>query len=491
MKQLRPSTFPAFLCGLLRLPKLASSAGRWTCLIPMLLTCILCGSCATYYQKNLDFNTEFQRGNLDLALQTLQHQDNQANGRARFIYYANNGLLLSVMGRYTESNDYLEKAYLFGEDYRINYLNETVSYLTNPNVVVYRGEDHEHLMVLYFKALNFLKMNKKEEALVECRRLNIRLNQLTDRYSSPEKYQRDAFIHTLMGIIFQSDNDYNNAFIAYRNALEVYEGDYARMFSVTAPEQLKKDLLDAAWKTGFVDEFERYKEHFGWADYKPDTTAANLVFFWHNGLSPVKDEWSINFVITPGPDNVFVFANAGMNISFPFRVDNEKDRADLTKLQVFRVAFPRYTERPALYQSAGLKLGGTSFPLELAEDVNKIAYKCLNERMMLELGKGLLRAALKKTTEQSLRKENEGLGALLGMVNAITEKADTRNWQTLPHSIYYTRVPLVEGANDVKFSLQNVQGSHDYSFTYKATKGQTLFHTFSSLETAARPYRYN
>jgi hypothetical protein len=111
--------------------------------------------------------------------------------------------------------------------------------------------------------------------------------------------------------------------------------------------------------------------------------------------------------------------------------------------------------------------------------------------MLLELGKGLLRAALKKTTEQSLRSENEGLGAILGVVNAMTEKADTRNWQTLPHSIYYARVPLTEGTSQVDFTLKSAQGNQDYHFTYKATKGQTLFHTFSSLETAARPYRYN
>jgi len=460
--------------------------GLWTVVCGLFLC-----ACATYYDKNFDFNTAFQRGNLDQALQTLQHQENQANGRARFLYFANNGLLLSVMGRYEQSNEYLEKAFLFGEDYRVNYVNESISYLTNPNIVVYHGEDHEHLMVLYYKALNYLKMGRKEDALVECRRLNIRLNQLMDRYHSPDKYQRDAFIHTLMGIIYQSDNDFNNAFIAYRNALEVYEDDYARMFGLAVPEQLRLDLLNAAWKTGFMDEYEMYKEKFGMADYQPDTTAASLVFFWHNGLSPVKEEWSINFAIAPGVGNLMVFSNAGMNISFPFPVDNEKDRADLLKLQVFRVAFPRYSERPMLYQSASLRLDSASHPLELAEDVNKVAYKCLNERMMLELGKGLLRAALKKTAEQSLRKENEALGAILGVVDAVTEKADTRNWQTLPHSIYYARVPLVAGTNQVDFTLKSGQGSQNYHFTYKATKGQTLFHTFSSLETTARPYRYN
>ena len=204
------------------------------------------GSCATYYQSHLDFNSEFEHGDLGKALETLKKRQSESDGKTRFLYNVNKGLVLSILGEYEESNDYFEKAFLFGEDYRINYVAEATSYLSNPNVTAYRGEDHEHLMVLYFKAINFLKLNKPEDALVECRRLNIRLNQLNDKYVSEEKFQRDAFIHTLMGIIYQSSKDYNNAFIAYRNAVDVYENDYAKMFGMQVPQQLKIDLLNTA-----------------------------------------------------------------------------------------------------------------------------------------------------------------------------------------------------------------------------------------------------
>src|SRR6267154_2426568 len=103
-----------------------------------------------------------------------------------------------MMGRYEESNQFFEKAFLFGEVYRINYLNEAASYLTNPNFTSYRGEDHEHLLIFYYKAINYLKMNNTDDALVEIRRLNIRLQQLTDRYNSPDKDDHDAFGHVLM-----------------------------------------------------------------------------------------------------------------------------------------------------------------------------------------------------------------------------------------------------------------------------------------------------
>lgn len=457
--------------------------------IVLIVASLLMSSCATYYQQHHDFNTEFEKGDLPAALEVLQKKEALANSKSKFLYFVNNGLLLSLMGKYEASNEFFEKAFLFGEDYRINYFHEATSYLTNPNLTVYRGEDHEHLMLLYFKAINFLKMQKPEEALVECRRLNIRLNQLSDKYQSDRKYQRDAFINNLMGIIYQSTGDYNNAFIAYRNALEIYDDDYNGLFSLGAPLQLKKDLLNTAWWTGFREEFRTFQERFAMENYVPEKPGAELVFFWHNGLSPVKSEWNINFVIDHQADNVVVFTNESLGITFPFRLEDKDQKSDLGRLELFRVAFPRYDERPEYYRRAVVTMDTLSIPLELSEDISKIAFHSLRERMVLEFSKGLLRAALKKATELSIKKEDEGLAALIGVVNALTEKADTRNWQTLPHSIYYARIPLKEGQNDLTFSIAAGRDAADYKFSYKATRGQTLFHTFSSLETSEPSYR--
>jgi uncharacterized protein len=450
---------------------------------------LLTASCATYYQQHRDFNSEFENGDLPKALETLQQKESLANSKSKFLYFVNNGLVLSIMGKYEASNSFFERAYLFGEDYHVNYFHEAAGYMTNPNMSIYRGEDHEHLMLLYFKAINFLKMRKPEEALIECRRLNIRLNQLSDKYHSERKYRRDAFIHNLMGIIYQSTGDFNNAFIAYRNALEIYEQDYRDLFSMLVPDQLKKDLLNTAWWTGFIEEFREYQDKFAMQDYVPEKSDAELVFFWHNGLSPVKSEWNINFVIDHRGDNMVVFTNEGMGISFPFQLNEKREKSDLQRLEVFRVAFPKYVERPEYYRTASLMTNGVTVSLELTQDINRIAFHSLRERMVREFSKGLLRAALKKATEMSIKKEDEGLAALIGVVNALTEKADTRNWQTLPHSIYYARVPLKEGKNDLQFTIALGRDGADYNFSYQAEKGQTLFHTFSSLETMDVPYR--
>jgi hypothetical protein len=441
-------------------------------------------SCATYYQSNFTFNQEFENGELDKAYKTLQQHSSEARGKKEFLYFVNNGLVLSMMGKYAESNEFFEKAFLFGEDYRTNYLNEAASYLTNPNVTSYKGEDHEHLLLLYYKAMNFLKMNNTDDALVEIRRLNIRLQQLSDRYQSSNKYDHDAFINILMGITYEVDKDYNNAFIAYRNALQVYVEDYQPVFGVNPPDQLKEDLLRTAWLGGLKDEFEQYKLRLNRSDYVYSPREAELIFFWHNGLAPVKAEWGVDFVISKQGGFLY-FTNEQLGMSFPFSTEgyDEKDVKGLTSLEVFRVAFPKYVERPPYFSSAVVSANGNTQPMQLLEDVNKIAFKCLQERMGLEFSKALIRVALKKVEEYEIKKEDKTLGAIVGVFNALTEKADTRNWQTLPHSIYYSRVPLREGANDVVLTLRNPEGkSADHSYSYVAKKGQIFFHTFSSLE---------
>ena len=99
--------------------------------------------------------------------------------------------------------------------------------------------------------------------------------------------------------------------------------------------------------------------------------------------------------------------------------------------------------------------------------------------------------ALKKASEYTLKKDDKAIGALLGIFNTLTEKADTRNWQTLPHSIYYARVPLPMGQTTVKLNLRGTAQQHaEQTFTYEIKQGQILFHTFSSLESSYPNYGY-
>ncbi|MFT6867372.1 MAG: hypothetical protein ACJA08_002214 [Cyclobacteriaceae bacterium] len=441
-------------------------------------------SCTTYYQVNQEFNSRFEQGNLESAEKYLK---NNKTKRTKFLYYANRGVVNALEGNYEESNKWFERAYIYNEDYRKKVTDVAASLVVNATVIPYKAEDHEQLLLLYYKALNYLKMSNYESALVECRRLNDQLNQLSDRYKSDKKYKRDAFIHNLMGIAYEASGDINNAFIAYRNSYDIYKEDFTNLFGLSAPTQLKQDILRSAYLNGFDNEVYFYENEFG-MKYKHETAEAELLFFWHNGLGPIKGEWSINFAVQDGGNGFMTFANSEYGMTYPFPISSlsSEQSTSLKHLKVFRIAFPKYVERPPVFNSAYIETTAGRYDMELAEDINQIAFKTLQERMVKELSVGVLRVALKKAAESAVREESEGWGAVLGLINAFTEKADTRNWQTIPHSIYYSRIPLKVGENQIKLKTQNFKdgGSGTETFIFNVDqKGQTIFHSFQSLET--------
>ena len=446
---------------------------------------LVLSSCATFYEINYEFNQNFEAGNIEKASSVLDKNKKRLKKKTEFLYHANKGVVSSMLNDYENSNYHFEQAYVYGEDYRKNYFNEAASFLVNPKLIKYPGEDHEHLLLLYYKALNYLQTNDYQAALVECRRLNNRLNGLSDKYKSDNKYKRDAFIHNLMGIIYEANGEYNNAFIAYRNAYDIYQQDFTKLFGLAAPEQLKQDLLRSAYLTGFKDQVRRYEKEFGIKYNHQPASNGELVFFWHNGLGPIKDEWSVNFTVLPGGDGVVTFANEDLGLNFPFtyEYDEDDDEVNLTDLEFFRVAFPKYVERPMTHMGATLANGNMRKDLEVAEDINAIAFKILEQRMVWEMGKSLLRAALKKAAEKAAEDEDEGLGLVVGLINAITEQADTRNWQTVPHSIFYTRMPLKAGQNKVNIELKQPGSNFNkvVNFTFTGQKGKTVFHTYQTL----------
>jgi hypothetical protein len=92
--------------------------------------------------------------------------------------------------------------------------------------------------------------------------------------------------------------------------------------------------------------------------------------------------------------------------------------------------------------------------------------------------------AIKKVEEAQIRKQNEGLATAVTLFNAFSEQADTRNWQSLPHSIYYTRVPITDTLKSVKMTVLSSgnQLKNTYDVPIEPVKGNTFFSSFYSLE---------
>ena len=441
--------------------------------------------CATYYQKNLVFHEYYFKGNYEAANKVLDNNKQAQKPKNRLLYLMDKGVVEQQLGHFNNSNNFLEQAYLNIENHRKNIGLEALSLISNSTVKPYAGEDFEVVLMHYYKALNYTMLRQFESALVECKRMNIRLNELNDKYKRKNRYSKDAFIQNMMGIIYEASGDDNNAFIAYRNSLEVYEEDYLQHFGMGPPDQLKEDLLRSAYNSGLRTELDFYERKFE-RKYQSDPDAKNkgaLICFWNNGLGPVKAEWSINFTILKGSGGMVTFANDEYGMNFPFFIGGGDGNSQLGDLKFVRVAFPKYTERRPLLTKAEISVDGKKVSFEKAENINAIAFKTLQDRMMRELSNSLLRLATKQAAEAVVRNQNEALGAAVSLFNAVSEKADTRNWQTLPYYISYLRTTLPAG--EKKLNMTAYAGmTQSYSANQRSIvikPGNTQFELFTTV----------
>ncbi|PWE00141.1 COG3014 family protein [Marinilabilia rubra] len=461
---------------------------RYLKVILLILLTALAAACATFYQKTFQVQSNIAQGNFEKADRLLENDSQWAGNNHRVLYYMNRGVVSYMMRDYQESIDFLNQADYYIEDFTKQFGWEALSMVSNPMVKPYRPEDFEAIMVHFYKALNFLALKDLEGALVEARRINIRLNQLNDKYKyHKNKYQRDAFAHNLMGMIYEAAGDYNNAFIAYRNALETYRDDYSELFNMNSPKQLKEDLLRSAQRAGFEDQVNYYEERFEMdAPQMSSKGDGELLIFWLNGMGPVKSEWNITISNFGFSNNMVHLGNPHLGLNYSYHSDNlsPRERTAFKNLSFFSVAFPKYEERPPVFNQGYVSYNDTSQSFEEAEDINQIAFQCLRDRMVRELGNMLLRVATKRAMEELANNENENLGTIVSILNSLTEKADTRNWQSLPHTIFYTRIPLSEGKHtlDLHFSGNS---SARKQIEVNIVEGTTTFYSFHTMNTTA------
>lgn len=415
---------------------------------------LLFSSCLSYYQKNSVLMDAVYVGNFESANKLLADDAKwEKVERNRLLFYLNKGTVLWMQGNAAESNTYFGKADLFIEDRKAGLEDAALTMLVNANYSTYLGENFEQIMLHYFGSLNYLQLGMEDDALVEAKRMIEKMQRITDRYKSNNKYKRDAFAHLLLGLIYDARKEYNDAFIAYKNAYEVYKEDYGTLLNTQVPNQLKLDILRTAKTIGFYDEVIFYEKEFGMKAPVLNKDYGQVVCFWNNGMGPVKDQNSINIAILPLDKSHVQFVNLELGISIPLKVDEKKDRDDFLDMNFIRIAFPKYVERPARFKSAQILADSINYPFELAENINSIAFKSLADRMGREVALALGRVAMKQLAVFQMKKNKDAaaLGVAAAIYGAVSEQADTRNWQLLPYSIHYSRISLPEGKHKLHF----------------------------------------
>jgi hypothetical protein len=433
--------------------------------IPIAGVMVLLVSCASYNRQAADFYGNVVAGDYVKADKALNQNKLLKKSRNRLLYLLEKGKVAHLAQKYGESNRYFNEADDLMEATRTSLKDVAMGTLLNPMMQRYKGEDFEKYMVHYYKALNYLQLGQPEEALVEARRITLRSQAQEDKVGAASKYANDAFSFMLQGLIYEQNRDINNAFIAYRNAADLYLQNKGTYYGIQMPLQLKKDLLRSAFQNGFWDELARY-ERLCNLKYEAGNSEDELIVFWENGLAPIKKEQNLFFSLSDGGAGGLVFVDGSGSFRIPLHLNSDSDKGKLKALQTVRVAIPAYEQQSLYYRQASLLMNDSAHEIEAAQNINELAFATLRQRMVQDLSLTLSRVALKKLAEiaatpkeddkeKSKEKKQNRAGLALGIkVFALaSEKADTRNWQSLPHTIYYTRVPLRQGANQLSLLL--------------------------------------
>ncbi|MFL9843765.1 COG3014 family protein [Flavobacterium rhizosphaerae] len=427
--------------------------------------------------KTAEIESDLLNSDYESAIHHVDKNKFLKKDRNRLLYLMEKGKLEHLKGNYEESNKLLEEAYIMIDDRIKTKAGQAVAAkFTNPMAEPYKGEDFEKVTIHYYKALNYFYLGMPNEALVEAKRINIKLYQLNEKYKeNKNRYSEDAFSQIVQGILYESIGDINNAFIAYRNAYEIYERNGGEYFGVPAPLQLKEDLLRTALKMGFKEEYNTYVEKFKLeAPANKAEPEGEAIIFWENGLSPAKDQ----IVLTvAGGGGVFYGAywdgDVQQEIIIPI-----PPGANIGNVNA--IAIPKYRERGNYYNKAAIVVNGKEEDFELAEDFYPIAKQCLKDRMLRETIDLVARFATKKASSAILGEivgnalgDDAGDIAKLGgdIAGAATEKADTRNWQSLPATISYVRIPLKKGSENTftikKYGPEGVIDTDTITIPYK------------------------
>jgi len=414
-----------------------STCSMFTCLCMLVLAWTGLEGCAHKVDHYARLNQSIDEQDYDFALKLIDASKKSYKDRDAVLFHMENGLVAHFAGRYQESNQSLLNAEArIDELYTRSISKQAASFIFNDNATPYRGEDFEDTLVNLFMALNYAGLGLTEDAIVEARQLDNELNLINSRYADDQKnvYREDAFIRLLMGVLYETGNEINDAFISYRRAEEVYRTDYQHNYGVHPPQFLIENLLSAAQALGFEKEMIAIQQMYPGISHPDPNEKRNLaeIFIIHyNGLGPEKVEraW-----VVPVPEGYIV------KVAYPIF---EKKNYEITR-SVVRL---RHLDNGKTYR----------FSTQLVEDIGSIAILNLHNHMARIKAKAIARAATKyliiKVASEEAREQSGDLVGLMvqlagNITTALTERADVRYWRMLPDEIRMGRALIPAGRYD-------------------------------------------
>jgi tetratricopeptide (TPR) repeat protein len=451
--------------------------GAGSTVIGLAAAVVVAAGCATYVASNVELRSMLETGAWQRALDRI---DARQGGRDRLLELLQRGHVLHYAGRFEESNAAFQQAEdLAASLYTRSVSQHAASFIVNDLTIDYRGKPFELAMVPFYRAFNYLSLGDPDAAQVEARKATLALADAVEatirEIDRPEdreaarKLEDSGFLHWFSGLLFESEGEVNDAFIAYRNAARAYLGGTS-LTGVPPPPALGRDLERTGLALGFVSEIDDLRTAAPTLfDTPPNGDAApggEVVFVLETGWIAPRDQLMLNVPILD------IDRRYGSNEDWAWglvdRTSSNWNRStvDVNVKYWLTVAVPTMgTPEAGPVTAVHLSAAGRTVASEEADDLSRRAAATLEAERGQMLFKTFVRALVKYAATQAARKEDSTAGIIVNLLGVLTERADTRCWLTLPDRLSLARLHLPAGRHELRVDYLNASGQVIHSET--------------------------
>jgi len=426
---------------------------------------------------------DLTEGEYDSAVVKIEiaKEKNKFTNKDRFLYYLDAGLANHYADAFDTSNVRLTLAEEAAEELFTKSISRAAaSLLLNDNVLAYSGEDYEILYTNLFKAMNYISLGKFDDAFVEIRRANLKLELLEQKYAdAASEYQSGLEEDTLEANIPYEVKEvrFNNSAFARYLSMHIYAAD----------GQYDDARIDwRGLRDAFIFQPHVYNFSMPEVNYSSrDNAIVSIVAMV--GLSPVKDALSLRIRTDKDLDLVQVlYDGAGR--------DNEEYGlfpAPISEDYYFKFAIPVIVSRPSEISFVRVIVDGTPLgELQLLEDVGQVAKETFEAKKSLIYIRSVIRAVAKGLITHKMKQKADtgGVGgwlkkAAIDVGQDLIENADLRCSRLLPGKILVGDFEFEPGIYDFIIEFYDYDGNlidHVEIFGYKVKRyGLNMLQAFS------------
>lgn len=426
------------------------------CLLGLALVCSACAA------PSLRYKTEINRlsaaGKFREADERVTAKKNKLyKKKDAVLFYLDRAALLHDAQDPAASDEMLASAQAYIDELYAKSVSASAGrLLINDLTTPYYAANYERALTYYYRAQNFLQRGDVSSAAVEARRAVFFLDHL--RADKRKGYNDDPFMQYFASLVFESVGQLSDARIARQNAFNAYRRLGGKL-GVSAPE------FSVPKNAGELGE---------------------VIIFHYNGLLPLKKTQTVQVA----------WSEAAAMASSPQEttdsVSPEVQNALAAGLfgSAVTLSYPVLVPQPFRVASSFVEAGGQRYVTQKVADFAGAAKMDLDEKLPGIWFRTATRAVAKQVAAAQARQaarsaaNDDTVGDLAGMfvsaLGAALEKADTRQWFTLPAEVRMTRLFLTPKTQDIKLLFRdgygNIIGEHVFENVPVERGGRIYLH---------------